>query len=133
MPTDDDLIDRADTLIRRYRSFVARPTDTQPEQPDQSLPSKEDEIPLLTEIIDAHAIHRQNVEAILDALRSEVESEVSAWLVDVLPAAVANASQQILDELDAKARNTLLTRLQTLIDTQRGSANKPGEPGEQTS
>jgi hypothetical protein len=133
MPTDDDLIERADTLMRRYRSFVARPTDTQPEQPGQSLPSKDDEIPLLTEIIDAHAIHRQNVEAILDALRDEVESEVSAWLVDVLPAAVANASQQILDELDAKARNTLMARLQTLIDTQRGSANKPGGPGEQTS
>jgi hypothetical protein len=132
MPTDDDLIDRADTLIRRYRSFVARPTDTQPEQPEQSPLGKDDEIPLLTEIIDTHAIHRQNVEAILDTLRGEIENEVSAWLVDVLPAAVANASQQILDELDAKARNTLLARLQTLIDTQRGSENIPGGPSEQT-
>jgi hypothetical protein len=127
MPTDDDLIDQADTFIRRYRSFVARPADHWPEQPDRFLSGKDDEIPLLTEIIDAHAIHRQNVEAILDALRGEIESEVSAWLVDVLPAAVANASQQILDELDAKTRNTLLSRLQTLIEAHRGDTEMPGE------
>lgn len=127
MPTDDDLIDRADTLIRRYRSFVARPAEPVPPAADDHPNLPDDDIPLLTEVIDAQAIHHENVAAILESLRGEIESEISAWLVNELPASVANASQQILDELDSKARNTLLPRLDTLIETHRANEKNAGD------
>lgn len=127
MPTDDDLIDRADTLIRRYRSFVARPAEPVPPAADDHQHIPDDDIPLLTEVIDAQAIHHENVAAILESLRGEIESEISAWLVNELPASVANASQQILDELDSKARNTLLPRLNTLIESHRANEADTGD------
>lgn len=130
MPTDDDLIDQADTLIRRYRSFVARPAE-QPKAPDAPAElgqtAADNDIPVLTDIIDAQAPHCQNAAAILESLRADIESEISAWLVNELPASVANASQQILDELDSKARNTLLPRLNTLIETHRANEADTGD------
>jgi hypothetical protein len=130
MPTDDDLIDQADMLMRRYRSFVARPAE-QPKTPDTPAELEQNaadyDIPVLTEIIDAQATYDQNVSAILASLRGDIESEISAWLVNELPASVANASQQILDELDSKARNTLLPRLNTLIETHRANQADTGD------
>lgn len=123
--TEIDVLDPSEALRRRFRSFVARPTEITPQpETDRSIQEEEGEIPLLTEIIDTQAGVSEQIEALLTTLRADIETEVSAWLVDVLPAAVANASQQILDELDAKARHDLQQRLQALID-----ARRPG-PGE---
>ena len=118
MIQEDDVLDSSDALRRRFRSFIARPAEITP-QPVAPLAVQEEEIPLLTEILDAQAGTSGQIDALLSALRIEVETEISAWLVEVLPAAVANASQQILDELDAKARNDLQPRLQALIDARR--------------
>lgn len=116
---EDDVLDPSEALRRRFRSFVARPAELTP-QPETAHSiqegEEEGEIPLLTEIIDTQAGTSEQIEALLTALRADIETEVSAWLVDVLPAAVANASRQILDELDAKVRNDLQQRLQALID-----------------
>jgi len=126
MAIDDDVIMDSDGQERRFRSFVARPK--QPlSVPDEAPTLIDEEIPLLTEIVNAEALASAQVDTILDVLRKDLENGVSEWLVEVLPAAVANASQQILDELDSKARNTLLPRLHTLIEVQRGKPESSGD------
>lgn len=115
---DGDVIDQADALMRRYRSFVARPAGDAEGAPSADNEA-EAEIPMLTDIVAADAIPPNDLPALLDALRDELDEELSAWLIDVLPAAVANASQQILAELDAKARNTLLPRLREIVEAHR--------------
>lgn len=127
MTSDDDAIAPPDMPQRRYRSFVARPVEDTQATIKQDQHSTHDDIPLLTEVIDTQAAQGQNVSSLLATLRGEIESEVSSWLVDVLPVAVANASQQILDELDNKARNALLPRLNTLIETHRASEDNTDE------
>lgn len=127
MAIDDDVIMDSDAQERRFRSFVARPKQPPPAPVEESAPADDEEIPLLTEVVNAEALASAQVDTILDALRKDLENGVSEWLVDVLPAAVANASQQILDELDSKARNTLLPRLQTLIEAQRGTPKPSGD------
>lgn len=114
----DDVLDQADALMRRHRSFVARPVGATGNAPsgDDAEPS---DIPVLTEVVDAEPIAPRNIDALLDTLRNEVDTALESWLVEVLPAAVASASQQILAELDSKARQSLLPRLEALIDTHR--------------
>ena len=128
MTHEDDVIDQADALMRRHRSFVARAPvpDT-----DDALPAEDGaddvgdvDIPVLTEVVAADMHGPQTLDAMLDGLRDDLRDELSAWLVEVLPAAVANASQQILAELEAKARNTLLPRLQEVVEARRDRAAK---------
>ena len=126
MMPEDDVLDPSDALRRRFRSFVARPVEISPLQCVNLPPQEEEEIPLLTEIIDTQAGTPEQIDALLSSLRADVETEISAWLVEVLPAAVANASQQILDELDAKARNDLQQRLHSLIDARRHNRDAAG-------
>jgi hypothetical protein len=125
MAHEDDVIDQADALMRRHRSFVARSAEP---DTDAALPAEEVaddvDIPVLTEVVAADMAGPQTLDAMLDGLRDDLSDELSAWLVEVLPAAVANASQQILAELDIKARNTLLPRLQEIIEARRDRAAK---------
>lgn len=120
---DGDVIDQADALMRRYRSFVARPAGDAESVPSADAVA-EAEIPVLTDIVAADAIAPNDLPALLDALRDELDEELSAWLIEVLPAAVANASQQILAELDAKARNTLLPRLRGIVEAHRDKSER---------
>lgn len=114
---DGDVIGQADALMRRYRSFVARPPSDEDVAANDT--AADGDIPVLTEIVVAGEVAPGDIGALLDALQADLDAELSAWLIDVLPAAVANASQQILAELDAKARNTLLPRLQEIIAAHR--------------
>lgn len=127
MAIDDDVVMDSDAQERRFRSFVARPQQSLPTPIEEPAPAEDDEIPLLTEVVDAEVLASAQVDTILNALRKDIENGVSDWLVDVLPAAVANASQQILDELDTKARNTLLPRLQALVEAHRGNTGPSGD------
>lgn len=108
MRADDDLISEADALIRRYRSFVARPASPPPPEPA----SHDDEaIPLLTEVVPATAIAPLDADAWLAPLQGKLETALSAWLDDALPAALADAAPQIFAALEAGARQTLLPQL----------------------
>lgn len=120
MSQEDDVIIQADALMRRHRSFVARVVEAaHAETASTDTPGggvdNDTGIPVLTEVVDAPETAPRDIEAVLDALRADVENELSAWLVEVLPAAVANASQNILTELDAKARHTLLPHLLEIL------------------
>jgi hypothetical protein len=118
MADERDVIDQADALMRRHRSFVARQADDRTNLPaDTQAPDVD--VPVLTEIVAADDLTPHDIRAVLDALGEELDAELTSWLIEVLPAAVANASQQILSELDAKARNTLLPRLREIVEQQR--------------
>lgn len=130
MPQEDDVISQADALMRRHRSFVARATDEFAPPAGENPEALDADIPLLTEVVDTDTLAPENLDDVLDALQEEIRNELSSWLVEVLPAAVANASQHILTELDAKARNTLLPRLQETLAARQG---KPVAPANQPS
>jgi len=116
--TEDDAIADPAMTQRRYRSFVARPPEVAPPAPAPQ--PVDDALPILTEIVEDVAPHPSaQVAVLLDTLHGGIADEVSAWLVETLPAAVAQASQQLLGELESKARNSLLPRLTGLLEAQR--------------
>lgn len=125
MPDERDVIDQADALMRRHRSFVARAADMAAREQVRDEPVDSD-LPVLTEIVADGDIPPRDIRAMLDALGDEIDAALSSWLVEVLPAAVANASGQILAELDANARNFLLPRLREIVERQR----EPAVPGQ---
>jgi hypothetical protein len=128
MADEQDVISQADALMRRHRSFVARSAQDRPE-PATAVPAGDSDLPVLTEIVADDELAPHDMRAVLDALGDELDAELSSWLIEVLPAAVANASQQILAELDAKARNTLQPRLRAIIKRQRDLAQPQAAAG----
>jgi hypothetical protein len=135
MSEDNDIITQADALMRRHRSFVARAAEISNEESTSAVSGNaenDSDIPVLTEVVDASAnaisAPPRDVDGVLEALREDIESELSEWLVQVLPAAVANASQNILTELDAKARHTLLPRLLEKLEAHRNAEHGSDSP-----
>jgi len=119
MGIEDDVIGQADALMRRHRSFVARSAEN---SSVSEATLDEADIPLLTEIVDTESTP-QSIDALIDLLDGEIETTLSDWLVEALPAAVTNASQHVLAELDTKARNTLLPRLQEILAAHRDKSS----------
>lgn len=115
-----DVLNQADALMRRHRSFSAH----SPVPPPGPTAAEEDDIPLLTEIVATGELTPPDLDALRDDLKHTLAAVLSDWLAEMLPAAAANASQQILAELDAKARSTLLPRLTEIIETQRAKLGR---------
>jgi len=113
---DENLLGQADALIRRYRSFVARGPDTtdSPLITSDSPLDAETEIPLLTEVVAATA--DQPTTRLTESMRAALENELDSWIDEVLPVAVANASQNMLTELETQARHTLLPHLLEILE-----------------
>ncbi len=118
---NEDILFRADALIRRHRSFVVQAPPSDETGPLQNFVDDSD-IPLLTEIVaTSDELAPPSIDRVLDDLHREIEQTISNWLIDTLPVAIANASQHILTEVDAKARLTLLPQVQALIDSRRNN------------
>ena len=79
MAIDDDVIMDSDAQERRFRSFVARPKQPPPEPVEAPTIADDEEIPLLTEIVNADALASAQIDAILDALRKDLENGVSRF------------------------------------------------------
>ena len=121
---DEDVLLQADALMRRHRRFVAQgPQSGETNyQPAFAGDAEDGDIPLLTEVVALpEELAPLNIDEVLDELHREIERLIANWLIDALPAAVANASQHILTEVDAKARLTLLPQVQALIDSRRNN------------
>jgi hypothetical protein len=118
MGTEDDVINQADALMRRHRSFVARSAETAADIAESETAPDDADIPLLTEVVDTEVVP-PSIDALIDTLGNDIEAALSDWLVEALPAAVMNASQHILSELDAKARTTLLPQVQEILAARR--------------
>lgn len=75
MPTDDDTTERTDTLIRRQRSFVARPSAAPP--PMAKVDDNCADIPLLTEVVAENIRGPRNPHEALDSLKKDLENEIA--------------------------------------------------------
>ena len=111
----EDLLRKADALIRRSRVFVAGasgPT-TPPTPPDDDLPTLTD---VVSEQEAALATAPPHMQQHLDALREEL----SLWLVQELPQAVLKVTDgladQLMGELTHQAERNLLPRLIARLD-----------------
>lgn len=121
-----DLLQKADALMRRSRSYVAsRPPAAEkitPEIPVAAvdLPSPDDDVPVLTEKVTeseaAFATAPAHMQSHLDALREEL----ARWLEQELPHAVLKVTDgladQLMGELTDQAEKNLLPRLIARLD-----------------
>lgn len=123
----EDVLRKADALIRRTRVFVAgaSPEATQ-------APPPEDDLPVLTDIVTEHeaalATAPPHMQQHLDALREEL----SRWLEQELPQAVLKVTDgladQLMGELTHQAEKNLLPRLIARLDgTPAGSVVRVDE------
>ena len=132
MAEDDteDLLLKADALIRRSRVFVAE--SSAPDTPATPVPPPEDDLPVLTDIVTedeaALATAPPHMQRHLDALREEL----SRWLDQELPHAVLKVTDgladQLMGELTHQAEKNLLPRLIARLDgTATPSEDKTGD------
>ena len=111
----EDVLRKADALIRRSRVFVAGSSGstTQPAPPDDDLPTLTD---VVSEQEAALATAPPHMQQHLDALREEL----SLWLVQELPQAVLKVTDgladQLVGELTHQAEKNLLPRLIARLD-----------------
>lgn len=125
--SDDDLLQKADALMRKHRVFVAGANDKVESRGD----ADNDDIPVLTEVVDAEQIPvsaasaRTSVD--LAELRSALAFEMEAWLDEELPQHVLRVldgiTDQLIIQLSLKARAELLPRLQNILEAPREPAN----------
>lgn len=140
----DNIIDKADSLMRRHRAFVAgeaTPADSAtavPPAPTFSAARAEaEDIPLLTEVVaegagamglplpagsaEIEALLRERLAAALPQQREVLRQELALWLDEQLPQIVMRVLDGVTDQLVAKinteARMTLLPKLQAALDT----------------
>ena len=111
----DDVLRKADALIRRTRVFVAGASSE-----TAQIPQPEDDLPILTDIVTEHdaalATAPPHMQQHLDALREEL----SRWLDQELPQAVLKVTDGLADQLVAElthqAEKNLLPRLIARLD-----------------
>lgn len=106
----DDLMSQADALMRKHRSFIARPPALSA-APAPGVPAEENELPLLTEIVDTDALTSPDQERWRSELEPRFAEMLSAWLAEALPLALNRASEALGAELTTQAREKLLPRL----------------------
>jgi len=122
----EDVLRKADALIRRTRVFVAGASPV-----PASAPPAEDDLPVLTDVVTereaALATAPPHMQWHLDALREEL----SRWLEQELPQAVLKVTDgladQLMGELNDQAEKKLLPRLISRLDgTSSTSGHKEG-------
>jgi hypothetical protein len=111
----ENVMRKADALIRRTRVFVAGPSSV-----PAPTPPVEEDLPVLTDIVTereaALATAPPHMQQHLDALREEI----SQWLEQELPQAVLKVTDgladQLMGELNDQAEKKLLPRLISRLD-----------------
>lgn len=99
MSDHSDVVDRADALMRRRRSFVAGPVSKAAPTPAAPPDDEDFDLPILTEVVSAEA-----------AVAEEKEDHLDETLVATLASEIAHAiSQQLSYELPTLLEATLLT------------------------
>ncbi len=123
----EDLLRKADALIRRSRIFVAGSS-----APTASATPPDDDLPTLTDIVSAEeaalATAPPHMQQHLDALREEL----SLWLIQELPQAVLKVTDgladQLMGELTHQAEKNLLPRLIARLDGTASATTTDAEP-----
>ena len=123
---EDDLLDKADALMRKHRVFVASAG---------GADTANDDVPLLTEVVSAATLVPGVIPAPaaapLEPLRDALAAELEAWLDQELPRHVLRVldgiSDQLILQLSLKARSELLPRLHRALESPPPAAN-PAPP-----
>jgi hypothetical protein len=135
----DDVLQQANQLMRRHRSFVAGGAlPTMPEPP----PTDRDDLPVLTEVVESAdmpllaspgvesppAVAPERIEALaremlferLPIQRQALAEELAAWLDNELPQVIMRVLDGVTDQLVARiadeSRAALLPRLQAALE-----------------
>ena len=107
MADSSDIVDRADSLMRRRRSFVATPPASQPAHIDiVETPRivEEDDIPVLTEVVSAEAAvseespHREDdtqITLLASDLAHAIGQQLTYELPTLLEAVLINAGEEL--------------------------------------
>ena len=145
MSDGEDLLDKADALIRR-RIFVAGPIGEKTssiETADATI----DDVPILTQIVTEPVAPRSEIldpappdridalarEMLFDRLpvqRQSVADQVSAWLDAELPQIVMRVMDSVTDQMiahvTAEVQSVLLPRLQAALESEDASKKERG-------
>jgi len=120
---NDDLLQKADALMRRHRVFVAGAAGAAADAPHE-------DVPVLTEVIAPDALPAAMSPAPpgvdLGELRTALAFQLETWLDEELPEHVLHVldgiTDQLIIQLSLKARSELLPRLQKVLDEQLAPA-----------
>ena len=128
MADSSDVVDRADWLMRRRRSFVATPPASQPAHIDiVETPRivEEDDIPVLTEVVSAEAAvseespHREDdtqITLLASDLAHAIGQQLTYELPTLLEAVLINAGEElrivIAETMEAALRDDIARRKQ---------------------
>lgn len=123
----DDLLDKADALMRRHRppaidsaTEAIENNETATDDSDDS-----DDLPVLTEVVDPHdaasaMTPRPTARDARTQLSSALTAELEAWLDEALPGHIVHVldglADQLAGQLSQRARAELLPRLQALAE-----------------
>ena len=129
MTEADDLLQKADALMRRHRVFVAGAA----EKDDEAAPAGGDDVPVLTEVVNGDAVAESarpvHTSVPISKLHSALAFELEAWLDEELPLHVMRVldgiTDQLIIQLSLKARAELLPRLQSILEATEEAAT-PG-------
>lgn len=112
MADDNDVLQKADALMRRHRVFVAGATAV-----NESVADAADDVPVLTEIVDPDTVRTPGIQTPVDLarLRDNLAFELETWLDEELPRHVMRVldgiTDQMIGHLAQQARAELLPRL----------------------
>lgn len=136
MAESEDILQKADTLMRRHRVFVAG---GEPLPPSEGSGPVED-IPVLTEVVEAPATSlaiplgidpkaiegfvNERLSTLLPAQREMLARELESWLDEQLPQIVMRLfdgiTDQLVSQVSRQARSALLPRLQAALEAEEG-------------
>ncbi len=138
-PKVNQLMNKADALIRRHRTFVASPAqeqgpalELQLSPPAVAAECREEDIPVLTEVI-AEDVARQGsaagmVDSALTDQQKTIRAAIERWVDEALPDAILHVLDGFTDRLIAavsdRARQDLLASLEK---DALASQSAPGE------
>lgn len=129
---DDNIIDKADALMRRHRAFLAGDATAAGQPTAAAAQETLEDIPTLTEVVEEtaagsaggveiEAILQERLAAALPQQRELLRRELAIWLDEQLPQVVMRVldglSDQLIAQVNTQARTTLLPKLQAVLES----------------
>jgi hypothetical protein len=127
---NDDLLDKADALMRRHRVFVAGANDPAFADAAETVESADEDVPVLTDVVGPELVAAvPAMQAVdLDALRAALAAVLDSWVDTELPLHVQRVldgvTDQLILQLSEKSHGELLPRLHALVEG-AGQGAKP--------
>lgn len=126
----DELLDKADALMRRHRPVAidAAPEVTESNEAAADDINDSDDLPVLTEVVDPHdaapaLTPRPTARDERTQLSSALTAELETWLDEALPGHIVHVldglADQLVGQLSQRARAELLPRLQALAEAEK--------------